>query len=173
MSVEHLQPLGAAAVQPTFVGWLLQWLWAFEIRSWDFAGCSQGNHSKQGWGPSSLSVHPSVCPSVRPSLVPVSKEIEMKANFFPSPPCERGREEEEEREKKISPPRGSAVIKSFSFEKQPEKRSVSNPAREERRNIPPLRAAPGMEGPCGDAKFGLIPLQDAFLGWMRIGSEEL
>lgn len=69
---------------------------------------------------------------------------------------------------KDSPPRGSAVIKSLSFEKQREKRSVSNPAREERRNIPLPRAALGMEGPREDTAD---PSAGCFFGvgedWLR------
>lgn len=112
---------------------------------------------------------PSIHPSIHPSSASVSKEIEMKANFFPphlSPVREGGRRRSER--KRFPPPRGSAVIKSLSFEKQREKRSVSNPAREERRNIPLPRAALGMEGPREDTAD---PSAGCFFGvgedWLR------
>lgn len=112
---------------------------------------------------------PSIHPSIHPSSASVSKEIEMKANFFPphlSPVREGGRRRSER--KRFPPPRGSAVIKSLSFEKQREKRSVSNPAREERRNVPLPRAALGMEGPREDTAD---PSAGCFFGvgedWLR------
>lgn len=91
--------------------------------------------------------------------VPVSAEIEMKENFLsqcPSYESMRERKREKEREKDF--PRGSAVIKGLCFEKQREKRSVSNPHREERENIPLLRAGRGLEGPwCGGSSPVLLP----------------
>lgn len=48
-------------------------------------------------------------------------------------------------------------MKRLSFEKQREKRSVSNPRREERENIPLLRAGRGLQGPwCGGSSPVLL-----------------
>lgn len=155
------------AIASSFRNKELGFCWAFsQGRPWVCVVAGKPQRGGGGDGPGELFP---VRLSIRPSLVPVSKEIEMKANFFPphlSPVREGGRRRSER--KRFPPPRGSAVIKSLSFEKQREKRSVSNPAREERRNIPLPRAALGMEGPREDTAD---PSAGCFFGvgedWLR------
>lgn len=155
------------AIASSFRNKELGFCWAFsQGRPWVCVVAGKPQRGGGGDGPGELFP---VRLSIHPSSVPVSKEIEMKANFFPphlSPVREGGRRRSER--KRFPPPRGSAVIKSLSFEKQREKRSVSNPAREERRNIPLPRAAMGMEGPREDTAD---PSAGCFFGvgedWLR------